>query len=101
MAITKIDTDKVKDLSTHMISLVNNYEMEITKLFKMLNNVPYVTKEWVGNQSELYFNIVSMDKKSYIDFGEDLKKIALNLSENSDLIAEKIKHIQSNESGGN
>lgn len=101
MAITKMDTNKVKDLSTHMISLVNDYEMEITKLFKMLNDVPYVTKEWVGNQAELYFNIVSMDKKSYIDFGEDLKKIAINLSEDSDIIADKIKEIQSSESGGN
>ncbi len=100
MAIRKIDTEKVKSISTHMLSLANAYELEITKLFKMLNFVPYDGHAWVGNQAELYFDIVSMDKQSFIDFGDSLRNVALRLSEDSEKARDKIALIQKSEAGG-
>lgn len=101
MAVSSVDTDRLKDLSKDIMSLANQYDIQITKLFKMLGDVPYTTKEWVGNQAERYFKLVLLDKNDFLDFGNELKRYARKLSEDSDKLDDAIEKTQKDEVKGN
>lgn len=97
MAVSSVDTDRLKEISQDIMSKANEYDIKITKLFKMLGDVPYTTKEWVGNQAERYFKTILLDKNDFLEFGNELKRYAKKLSEDSDKLAEAIKKTQTDE----
>ena len=101
MAVSEIDTEKVAQISKNIISLVNEYDIQITNMFKMLGDVPYVTKEWVGNQSEKYFKTILLDKNDYLDFGKEIKRYAKKIADDSEKMADAIEKTQKNETKGN
>jgi hypothetical protein len=80
------DTDKIDDIARDIVSLANDYDLEITKLFKRFSNVPYETKEWVGDSSIFYFKTIALDKSEYIKFGELIRGFAHTLTNSSEEI---------------
>lgn len=80
IAISYINTVEVENISKEIISLANDLNIEINHLFNRFLEVPSITKEWVGQKAQLYFRIVSSDKKQYIDFINNLKDIGYKLS---------------------
>lgn len=94
MNFTYGDTTNIKDISTELINIANEYNIEITNLFKRLLNIPTESKEWVGNKADEYVKIVSLDKQQYIDFYNSLKEFANKLSETADNIENCVKITQ-------
>ena len=74
MAITYVDTDQLSLLVSDINALIQDYNMEINRLFTTFSNVPTVTKEWVGNSAEDYFSGVMLEKSDFIAFGNRLYK---------------------------
>ena len=72
MAITYVDTDQLSTLVNDINDLIQEYNMEINRLFTKFSNVPTVTKEWVGNSAETYFSAVMLEKSDFIAFGNRL-----------------------------
>ena len=92
MAVSYIDTQKIKDISQNIISEANKYDVIINKLFKRLIEMPFVTKEWIGNRAEEYIDYVSLDKSEFISFGEKLRDLGKRISEDSDIMEDKIEY---------
>lgn len=90
-SFTSIDTGRIDELTDKIIELTNEYDNEITKMFKRLSEVPYESKEWIGKQSEKYARLVLMDKQDFIDFGSQLKSYAKKVSSDSKKIDDAIK----------
>lgn len=78
-SVTYMDTVKVEEIERDLIKLANEYNDKITRLFRRLMDVPSVTKEWVGNQSNYYFNVISSDKSKFLNFGNNLRDVANKL----------------------
>ena len=97
MAVSSIDTERVSDLANEILFLENDYEIQINRLFKMLSEVPYITKEWVGNQSERYFRTILLDKNDYINFGKEIRKYARKILDDSERMSDAIEETQKNE----
>ena len=83
MAINYVNTLEVQSLSKEILSLANDFNTEINNLFTRFSEVPTITKEWVGPQSNFYFNKVSLDKKEYLAFANSLKDIGYKLSQDA------------------
>ena len=77
--ITKFDTKEVEQVARDLKQLADDYTALITAFFKRMGEVTTITKEWVGNQADFYFNKVFQDKSMYIDFGIMLKNIPIKL----------------------
>lgn len=77
--ISYIDTEKVETIATEVYRRAKGLDAYFDSLFRRLNNVPDVTKEWVGNQSKNYFTKIARDKKQYINLVNDLKEISREL----------------------
>lgn len=82
MAISYINTIKVENISKEIMSLANDLETEINNLYRRFSEVPTITKEWVGNQSQIYFRKVGSEKIQYINFVNNIKDISHMLSLN-------------------
>ena len=93
MAITYINSKEIEQISNDMIKLSNDFNNEITALYKRLADVPYTTKEWVGTKAEYYFNTILLDKSDYINFGITLKKFATKLKDDVELIDNSTKKL--------
>lgn len=87
------DTDEIKQLASDIKNLANEYEREIMELFRRFNNVPNVTKEWIGGQSEKFFDIVSFDKEDFDSVGETIKSYADKLVSDSDFIESRVNKV--------
>ena len=90
MAITYVDTQKCREISSNIISSANQLDVLFNKLFKRFSEVPYVTKEWVGQTSQKYFSIVSLEKSDFLDFSDKLKEFGKKISEDMDQIENSI-----------
>ena len=90
MAISYVDTKRLKETSKNIIYLSNRYDVLINDLFKMLSLVPYGTKEWVGQSSQKFFKYASLDKIEYLKFGEKIREYGKRLSEDAESIEDKI-----------
>ena len=94
MNFTYGDTANIKDISKELIDLANEYNIEITNLFKRLLEIPTETKEWVGNKADKYVQIVGLDKQQYIDFYNSLKEFANMLSDTANNIENCVRITQ-------
>ena len=75
MAIKYVDTSNALEVTTGIKKSIDQLEYEIKKMFDRLENVPTDTKEWIGEASSKYFNIVAQDKDKYLRFVKSLKDI--------------------------
>ena len=87
MAITYVNTIEVEEIAKELISISNEYVTEINNLFSRLAEVPHETKEWTGTQSKKFHNIVSRDKKSFLEVGKQLKYIGEKISNDASEIS--------------
>lgn len=81
MSISYINTSDVENIANNIITLSSDLETEFNNLFRRLSNVPSITKEWVGNQSEYYFNTIINDKSKYIYFSKKINNIGKTLND--------------------
>ena len=94
MNITYVDTKSINDIGKEIIDLANEYNIEITNLFKRITNIPYDTQEWTGNKALKYSEIISLDKQQYLDFYNLLKEFANELIRSSESAENCIKITQ-------
>ena len=80
-AIEYAETKQIKNIADSIISLANDYNSEINKLFNMFAAVPYDTKEWVGNQSDKFFDLVALEKDDFINFGDRIREYGEKLND--------------------
>lgn len=97
-AIEYAETKQIKDIANSIISLANDYNSEINKLFNMFAAVPYDTKEWVGNQSDKFFDLVALEKDDYINFGNRLREYGEKLNNDADEIENTVSTVIRKES---
>lgn len=83
-----INIDAILEIADKFDVLINEYDLEINKLFTRLHDIPTETKEWIGNHAKDFSNIVLEEKKDYTNFSKDLKAF----SEEIKLHANKIKY---------
>lgn len=98
MAITYIDTERLKDINLEISNLIKNYYNEINSMFNKFSNVPYLTREWVGQSSEKYFGQVMLEKQDYLEFGrmlEEYNKAILDTAIKADNCISNCKNIES------
>ena len=57
-----------------------------------MSEVPYNTKEWVGNQSIKYFNLIALEKSDYLEFGEKIKSFGKKILDDAQSIDTQIKN---------
>ena len=74
--ISYINTNEVNNVADELLKAANKLEKEFESLFSRLENVPTITREWTGNQAELYFSTIILDKQQYITFVNELKSIS-------------------------
>ncbi len=95
MAISYINTDEVENIANNISSQVNLYNKKIDDLFRRFSEVPTITREWVGTQSDKYFNIVEGQKKDFVKFGKDLQalvdRLNLDVADVRATVADEIK----------
>lgn len=82
--ISYIDIGAVKDIAKDLESYSEELNEELTKLFSRLLKVPTETKEWVGNQSEKYFEKINLTTEQYYNIPRNIKKIANELNNEAD-----------------
>lgn len=77
--VTYMDTVRVDEISKELKRLADEYNKTITKLFTRLSEVPRISKEWIGNQADYYFNTIASDKSDFLSFGNNLRNVAIKL----------------------
>lgn len=80
MAVSYMNTTEVENISKEILELANELNTEFNNLFKRFAEVPNITREWVGTQSQFYFNRVAADKVQYINFVNKLRDVGYKLS---------------------
>ena len=75
-----MNTIEIENIAKEIISLANELNNEFNNLFNRFHEVPNITREWVGQQAQFYFDRVALDKKQYVDFANDLKNIGYKLN---------------------
>ena len=98
MAVSQANTDLMIEHANSIIQLASDYEVIVTQLFKRFSEVPYITKEWVGEQSEYYFNTIMLDKNEYVALGEEIKKYAKKILRDAEDIDDEIIKVKKEES---
>lgn len=91
MAITYIDTNKIEEIGNDIIALATEYQVEINKLFKRLNEVPTVTREWVGQSANKYFNLIALDKNDFLTVGNQLRNFGKQVTNVAESFNRQIK----------
>lgn len=70
-----VDTEQVKKSGYDIIKLSNDLNKIIDNLYFKIYNMPIVTKEWVGNSSEIFAKRANdVDKKDLLAFVNCLYK---------------------------
>lgn len=92
-AIEYAETKQIKNIADSIITLANDYNLEINKLFNMFAAVPYDTKEWVGNQSDKFFDLVALEKDDFINFGDRIREYGEKLNKDAEDIESTISTV--------
>lgn len=89
--ISYVNTDELEDIAIELSSATNDLDAEFNALFTRLNNVPTVTKEWVGGQANHYFSRVALDRQQYTNFIDSVRGLGQELSTEASSIQARIK----------
>ena len=90
MALSYAETKKIERIGEKIISLANDYDVEITKMFKRFSDVPHITKEWVGQSAEFYYDQILFDKGDFLEVSESIKQYGKKLISDATSIDETI-----------
>jgi uncharacterized protein YukE len=84
MAYIEIDLVKTKECGQEMKKYINEYREIIDQFYKKIDNMPFVTKEWVGQSAEKFSGLVKQDKTEYDKIAEILDLYSDNLINTAD-----------------
>ncbi len=99
MAISYANTNELGTIGAEIVSLAGDLETELFSLYNRLSNVPYTTREWVGDKAEFYFRRICEDKQKYMDFVTKIKEIGNMIRDNGMYIQATITDNMNNEAG--
>ena len=92
MKFTYADTKNIEDIGRDIIDLANEYNLEITNLFKDLTNAPYDGHGgWEGSKAAEYAEFVSLDKQEYLSFGDAIKAFGNKIVNASNDVTKTVK----------
>ena len=91
MAVTYINTDELEDISRNIVSLSKDLSDEFNSLFDRLINVPTVTQEWIGRQSQYYFRKAYYDKRQYSVFANKINELGTRIGTDARTMGTYIK----------
>lgn len=80
MSRIEIDTNEIYNYSKDIIKSSEELVLKFNDLFKRIENVPLLTKEWIGSSSIRYVNIVKNEEEKYYKYVDDLKMYGKTLS---------------------
>lgn len=73
----EIDTDKLEEASFNIETALTNFERVLSEYLARMQKVPNETKEWQGNASEDFVEILKNDYQAeYIPLIKSIRKIA-------------------------
>lgn len=73
MARMNVDTDKLRESGSNIISLSNEYLTAMNAIFSRLLNISE-NKEWSGASADIFIEKIRVSKPYYISLGNQLKK---------------------------
>lgn len=94
MAQITINTNELYKNAQNINILTKDTIDEFNSLFKKIEEVPYVSREWVGINSERFSNLAKEDKIKYYKFVEDLNLYSKFLSDFANSIEICINNIR-------
>ncbi|HIS18515.1 MAG TPA: hypothetical protein IAC02_07920 [Candidatus Coprovivens excrementavium] len=81
MAKYNIDTNKLEEASLEIKSITSNINRVLTEYVSMMAKVPTETKEWQGNASEEFVEIIKNDfRNEYLPLLDNIIKYADEMS---------------------
>ncbi len=92
-----IDTDAIIKKGQKIEQLSTDYSILINKLFNRLQNVPYESKEWIGDVSKYYTKIISMDKENFLNFGKNISQYGTYLKKIGTMSEQTIRNVKTRE----
>ena len=92
-----IDTDAIIKKGQKIEQLSTDYSILINKLFNRLQNVPYESKEWIGDVSKYYTKIISMDKENFLNFGKNIRQYGTYLKKIGTMSEQTIRNVKTRE----
>lgn len=76
MANFDVDTKKMHNAGEDSLKLIQEYNELIDSFFTRINQIPSVTKEWVGQSANSFVKLATQEKKFYISYGKELTSCA-------------------------
>ena len=73
MTKINVDTVKLKECSSSILTACSAFNTDITNLYSKLYNVPRVTKEWTGISANNYASLALKEKAQYVTYHNALK----------------------------
>lgn len=97
-SVVYAETNQIKKIANEIIELGNDFETIINEMFKKFSDVPYSTKEWVGRQSDKYFDLVALEKDDYVDLANKIRSYGEKLNDDVEDIESTINSVIKKES---
>lgn len=73
MARMNVDTDKMRECGSNIISLSNEYLAAVNAIFSRLLNISE-NGEWTGASADAFIEKTRLNQPSYISLGNQLKR---------------------------
>ena len=75
------DSKKLYEDSHSVYNMATEYQKLIDNFYYKLDFTSNSNRAWFGNNADTYTNIVLLDKKTYTNVGEEIKKLAIQMKE--------------------
>lgn len=89
----EVDTNLLSNDATKINNIVSDLEKKINEYFKKINEIPN-TKEWFGNDADLYSKTVIQDKEDFLNYLSGIKNISKEMSEFATSVENKVNQNQ-------
>ena len=73
------DTTEMIQVAKDLKKLSDDLDFEIKTLFSRLINVPNGTKEWIGDEANIYFNLIAEDKTQYLVLSRCIRSLSVEI----------------------
>lgn len=94
MAQIEVNTTELYKSGENIVGYTNTLNQQFNQMFKRIDEVPTVTKEWIGTSSIKFANLVNSEKDKYYKFKEDLTLYGKFLCEVSLSLEDSINYIK-------
>ena len=94
MSEIHIDTTKIKECGTDVVSLSSELYEIIDTMFRRINNVNKVTGEWVGSSADIFINKANVDKLQYLTMQNQIYQYGKWLIDYANKMEDVVKEVQ-------